>query len=67
MVDHASARSLRLIAEYEVLRKLANELDVHAEMVDERLIEIERELPEEYVYPGNTATSGRVFRRSKSR
>ena len=39
-----------LIAEYDRLRRLAHELDVQAETVDARLIEIERQLPDQYTY-----------------
>ena len=42
-----------LIAEYERLRRLAHELDVEANAVDARLIEIEDQLPDEYTYPGD--------------
>ena len=38
----------KLIAEYERLRKLMHELDVQAASVDERLVQIERELPNDY-------------------
>jgi len=38
----------KLIAEYERLRKLMHELDVQAASVDERLVEIERQLPDDY-------------------
>lgn len=41
----------KLIAEYERLRKLMHELDVQAASVDERLVQIERELPDDY--PGD--------------
>ena len=43
----------QLVAEYENLRRLAHELDVQANTVDQRLIEIERELPGNYAYPGD--------------
>lgn len=42
-----------LIAEYEGLRKLAHELQVQANTVDARLVEIERQLPDHYNYPGD--------------
>lgn len=42
-----------LIAEYEWLRRKAHELHVQAEYVDRRLVEIERQLPDEYVFPGD--------------
>ena len=41
----------RLTAEYERLRKLLHELDVQAATVDGRLVEIERESPDDYVHP----------------
>jgi len=42
-----------LIAEYESLRRLAHELDVEANAVDARLIEIEEQLPDHYTFPGD--------------
>ena len=42
----------KLIAEYERLRKRMHELDVQAATVDERLVEIERELPDDYPNDG---------------
>ncbi len=42
-----------LIAEYERLRRRAHELDVETETVDRRLIEIEKELPDHYTFPGD--------------
>ncbi|MBU4272497.1 MAG: hypothetical protein KKE86_12980 [Planctomycetes bacterium] len=42
-----------LIAEYEWLRKLAQTLDSQASDVDARLIEIERQLPDGYTFPGD--------------
>ena len=43
----------KLVAEYERLRKLAHELDVQPSSVDARLVEIERQLPPRYKYPGD--------------
>ena len=45
-MEDDKARLARLVAEYERLRKLLHELDVQANTVDGRLIEVERELPE---------------------
>ena len=42
-----------LIAEYQRLRRLAHELDVQAETVDARLVEIEKQLPDRYRFPGD--------------
>jgi len=53
-----------LIARYEQLRKLAHELDVQANWVDEQLIEIEHQLPDDYRYPGDP--SEEEFERSLS-
>ena len=39
---------IKLIREYERLRKLAHELDVQSTMVDRRLIELEFLLPDRY-------------------
>jgi hypothetical protein len=43
----------KLIREYERLRKLAHELDVQSDTVDQRLVEIERLLPDRYSFPGD--------------
>lgn len=43
----------RLIAEYQRLRRLAHELDVQAATVDQRLTEIERQLPDDYPDPND--------------
>lgn len=43
----------KLIREYERLRKLAHELDVQSNTVDQRLVELERQLPDRYSYPGD--------------
>ena len=42
-----------LIAKYERLRRLAHELDVQAETVDRRLVEIEYQLPDWCTFPGD--------------
>lgn len=42
-----------LIQEYERLRHSAHELDVQAEAVDRRLVEIEGQLPDWYTFPGD--------------
>lgn len=42
-----------LIAEYERLRKVMHELTVRMNVVDARLIEIEKDLPDDYLYPGD--------------
>ena len=42
-----------LIQEYEKLRRKAHELEVQAECVDRRLLEIERQLPNRYTFPGD--------------
>ena len=44
---------IKLIREYERLRKLAHELDVQSTMVDRRLVELEFLLPDRYQYPGD--------------
>jgi hypothetical protein len=43
-----TTKSAKLTAEYERLRKLLHELDVQSATVDGRLVEIERELPDDY-------------------
>ncbi len=43
----------KLIAEYARLRRLAHKLEVQSGAVDARLIEIERQLPDRYTFPGN--------------
>jgi len=47
----------KLIREYERLRKLSHELDVQSNTVDQRLVEIERLLPDRYSYPGDVFPS----------
>ncbi len=42
-----------LVAEYEQLRKVMRKLTVRMNAVDARLIEIEKELPDDYQYPGD--------------
>jgi len=39
------------IAEYERLRKFLRDLDAKAEQTDARLVEMERELPDDYACP----------------
>jgi hypothetical protein len=41
----------RLIAEYERLRDKLFELEAMATAIDNRLVEIEKSLPEKYVHP----------------
>ncbi len=43
----------KLIREYERLRRLAHELDVQSNTIDQRLVEIERLLPDRHLYPGD--------------
>jgi len=43
----------KLIAEYERLRRKAHELDVQSNTVDARLVEIEKQLPDHYRFPGD--------------
>lgn len=42
-----------LIAEYKRLRRVMHELTVRMNAVDARLIEIEKDLPGDYQYPGD--------------
>ncbi len=43
----------RLIVEYEQLRWLLGVLDSQANIIDARLIKIEQQLPDSYVFPGD--------------
>lgn len=43
----------KLIAEYERLRKRLHELNVQVEHIDRRLIQIERQLPDHFTFPGD--------------
>lgn len=52
-MENDKAKLARLVAEYERLRRLLHELDVQANTVDGRLVEIERELPDRYTFPGD--------------
>jgi hypothetical protein len=45
----------RMIAEYVKLRDRLSELDREVAVVDRRLIELERVLPEAYVYPADVS------------
>ena len=42
-----------LIAEYEWLRQFGKVLDGQSNSVDARLVEIERQLPDDYTFPGD--------------
>jgi hypothetical protein len=42
-----------LIAEYERLRRELDELDARARQLDRKLIDIEKLLPDHYVFPGD--------------
>ncbi len=42
-----------LIAEYERLRREADELDERSEQIADRLVELERLLPDSYAYPND--------------
>ena len=44
-----------LIAEYERLRHELDELDARTRQLDRKLIDIEKLLPDHYVYPGDPA------------
>lgn len=46
-------RDAKLIAEYEKLRQCLAELFEQVETTDRRLVEIEKVLPDTYVYPGD--------------
>lgn len=52
-----------LIAEYERLRKRLHELNVQAEYIDRRLVQIERQLPDRYSFPEDTPGIERPSRR----
>ncbi|MBN1588077.1 MAG: hypothetical protein JW888_01020 [Pirellulales bacterium] len=52
-----------LIAEYERLRKRLHELDVQAEYIEGRLVQIERQLPDRYVFPDDAPGVERPSRR----
>ena len=54
-----------LIAEYEWLRKLAQTLDSQINLVDARLIEIERQLPDSYAFPGDSILLGCIANRTR--
>jgi prefoldin subunit 5 len=54
MLDENLKRLSEIIAEYERLRRLLRDLDAQAGEVDGRLVEIERQLPDEYVCPDDS-------------
>jgi hypothetical protein len=43
----------RLIADYEWLRRMATVLEMETDQIDQRIIELERLLPDDYHYPGD--------------
>ena len=47
-MEDDKAKLEKTIAEYERLKKFLRDLDAKANTVDARLVEIERELPEDY-------------------
>ena len=51
MYQDEKAKLAETIAEYERLRKFLRDLDAKAGRADVRLVEIERELPDDYVGP----------------
>jgi hypothetical protein len=61
-----SEKQRELIVEYEWLREWARQLDVQAEHVDRRLIEMERHLPDRYTFPGDLPPSRTIFPRFKN-
>jgi len=48
-----SKSAAALIADYEWLRRVLAYLEMQSELLDRRLVELERLLPEGYVYPGD--------------
>ena len=48
MYEDDKAKLVETIAEYERLRKFLRELDAKAGQVDARLVELERELPDDH-------------------
>ena len=54
-----------LIIQYEWLRRVLSELYAELATVDERLTELERVLPEDYVYPGDLSGTLRTTRCKK--
>jgi chaperonin cofactor prefoldin len=46
-----------LITRYEELRLQLRELDAQTERLDMEIAEMERELPDDYVYPGDEAVA----------
>jgi hypothetical protein len=49
---YIASRNL-LIADYEWLRRMMRFLDVQTEQVDRQLIDLEKRLPNDYVYPND--------------
>ena len=43
----------KMLSEYYRLRRLAHELNVQAATIDQRLVEIERQLPDNYIDPND--------------
>ena len=57
------ARRDRLIADYEWLRRLMRHLDMQTEQVDRQLVELENQLPDNYVHPDDFPDRGRRTRK----
>jgi predicted nuclease with TOPRIM domain len=51
MYEDDKAKLAETIAEYQRLRKFLRDLDAKAGQADARLVEIERELPDDYICP----------------
>ena len=51
MVDDDKIRLDKMVAEYERLKKVLRDLDAQSGTVDQRLVEIERRLPEDCIGP----------------
>lgn len=51
MMDDDKAKLAKMMAEYQRLRRIAHELDVQSATVHQRLADIERQLPDDYVGP----------------
>jgi len=58
MVQDARERMRHLIAEYRKWRKLADELDALGNAIEERLLELERLLPDEGAFPNDRFAPG---------
>ena len=61
MASQKKGRTTRgngMIAEYEWLRRMISHLEMQTEQIDRQLVELEKRLPQSYVFPGDPPGDG---------